>query len=78
MNKARRGFASMSHDLQRELAVRGGKASHQAGGHEFTSDEASKAGAKGGAVVSQDRKHMAEIGRKGGSARRRRKQEEST
>jgi general stress protein YciG len=63
---------------QREIASKGGIAAHEAGeAHEFTAEEAKKAGAKGGATVSKDRKHMAEIGRKGGLSRARQKKEES-
>lgn len=64
-----RGFAAMSPELQREIASKGGKTSHLKGtAHEFTSAEAKAAGAKGGAVVARDRKHMSEIGRRGGLA----------
>jgi uncharacterized protein len=64
-----RGFASMDEDKQREIASKGGVASHETGhAHEFTSEEAREAGRKGGEAVSQDREHMAEIGRKGGEA----------
>jgi general stress protein YciG len=71
-----RGFASMDPEKQREIASKGGKAAHEQGrAHEFSSDEARHAGRKGGEVVSQDRKHMAEIGREGGMARGRRERE---
>jgi uncharacterized protein len=60
----------MDREKQREIASKGGIAAHEAGAaHEFTPDEARNAGAKGGAKVSRDRGHMAEIGRKGGLAR---------
>jgi uncharacterized protein len=66
-----RGFASMDEDKQREIASKGGKAAHEKGGaHEFTPEEAREAGRKGGESVSRNRKHMAEIGRKGGQASR--------
>jgi hypothetical protein len=40
-----RGFASMDPDRQREIASEGGRAAHAAGtAHEFTSEEARKAG----------------------------------
>lgn len=43
--KSQRGFASMDPDQQREIASEGGRAAHQAGtAHEFTSEEARKAG----------------------------------
>lgn len=59
---------------QREIARKGGIAAHEAGeAHEFTPEEARQAGAKGGAIVSADRNHMAEIGRKGGLSRARQK-----
>ncbi|AFZ17270.1 KGG domain-containing protein [Allocoleopsis franciscana] len=66
-DKSKRGFASMDEDKQREIASKGGKAAHEKGtAHEFTSEEAREAGRKGGETVSQDRKHMSEIGREGG------------
>lgn len=69
-NSSRRGFASMDANKQREIASMGGRAAHEKGtAHEFTSEEARAAGSKGGRAVSQDRQHMAEIGRKGGSSR---------
>src|SRR5438132_284172 len=69
---ARRGFALMDADRQREIASRGGKAAHEKGtAHQFTSDEARAAGRKGGQIVSRHREHMVEIGRSGGRARRR-------
>jgi len=55
---------------QREIASKGGKAAHEKGtAHEFTPEEAREAGRKGGEAVSQDRDHMAAIGREGGKAR---------
>lgn len=67
--RAKRGFASMDPDKQREIASKGGHAAHERGtAHEFTSEEARAAGRKGGESVSRDRQHMAEIGRKGGKA----------
>ncbi len=42
-----RGFASMDPDEQREIASRGGRAAHASGNaHEFTSEEAHRAGAR--------------------------------
>lgn len=68
--KSERGFASMDPQQQREIASEGGRAAHESGNaHEFDSEEARRAGQKGGETVSQDRDHMAEIGRKGGEAR---------
>ncbi len=62
-----RGFAVMDDDKQREIASKGGRAAHEQGtAHEFDSEEAREAGRKGGQTVSQNREHMAEIGRKGG------------
>ena len=47
--KARRGFASMSKDKQREIASMGGKAAHQQGkAHQWTPSTAAIAGRKGG------------------------------
>jgi general stress protein YciG len=69
MAKSNRGFASMADEKQREIASKGGKAAHEKGtAHEFSPAEARKAGRKGGEVVSKDREHMSEIGRKGGKA----------
>ncbi len=46
---SKRGFASMDKEKQREIARKGGEASHQKGtAHEFTPEEASAAGKKGG------------------------------
>jgi len=57
----------MDEEKQREIASKGGKAAHARGtAHEFTPQEARRAGRKGGEVVSRDREHMAEIGRRGG------------
>ena len=69
-NGGARGFAGMDRQRQREIASQGGCAAHEQGtAHEFTPDEAREAGRKGGEAVSQDRGHMAEIGRRGGEAR---------
>jgi general stress protein YciG len=68
--KSVRGFASMDAAKQREIASKGGHAAHQKGtAHQFTSEEAREAGRKGGGAVSEDRQHMADIGRLGGQAR---------
>lgn len=69
--KARRGFAAMNQELQREIARLGGRAAHEKGtAHEWDRSEAAAAGRKGGQSVSRNRQHMAEIGRKGGLASR--------
>lgn len=66
---SKRGFASMDEEKQREIAAKGGRAAHEKGtAHEFTSEEARRAGQKGGEAVSKDREHMSEIGKKGGEA----------
>jgi len=47
--KARRGFASMSPEKQREIASKGGRAAHAKGtAHEWSAEEARTAGRKGG------------------------------
>ena len=47
--KSGRGFAVMAPNRQRALASEGGKAAHLSGNaHEFTTEEARKAGRKGG------------------------------
>ena len=67
---AKRGFAAMDEQQQREIASKGGQAAHQKGtAHEFNSEEARRAGQKGGEAVSRNREHMADIGRKGGESR---------
>lgn len=61
----------MDAERQRQIASKGGKAAHEKGtAHEFTPEEAREAGRKGGQTVSQDREHMATIGRKGGESSR--------
>ncbi len=54
---SRRGFASMDQQRQREIASKGGKAAHLKGtAHEFTSEEARRAGQKGGEAAHKVRK----------------------
>jgi general stress protein YciG len=73
---AKRGFAALDPEKQREIARLGGRAAHAQGkAHEFTSEEARVAGRKGGEVVSNDKEHMKEIGRMGGRAKRRKRGE---
>ena len=63
----KRGFAAMTREQQRAIASKGGRAAHRKGtAHEFSSEEAQKAGYLGGKAVSVNREHMAAIGRKGG------------
>ena len=65
-----RGFAAMDQDKQRAIARRGGLAAQALGtAHRFSSEEARRAGRKGGEAVSGNRLHMASIGRRGGVAR---------
>ena len=60
----------MTPEERSRIASLGGRAARDLGvAHRFTSQEASEAGAKGGLAVSQDREHMAKIGRRGGQAR---------
>jgi len=45
--RARRGFAAMDQQRQREIAAMGGRSAHASGhAHEFTTDEARAAGKK--------------------------------
>jgi general stress protein YciG len=61
------GFAAMTREQQSAIASKGGRAAHRKGtAHEFSSEEAQKAGHLGGKAVSINREHMAAIGRKGG------------
>ena len=51
MAKARRGFAVMDRDKQREIAAKGGRAAHEKGtAHRWSEEEAKEAGRKGGAA----------------------------
>lgn len=60
----------MDRTRQREIARMGGRASHEKGkAHQFTPEEARAAGRKGGEIISKNRAHMAEIGRRGGMRR---------
>ncbi len=69
--KKPRGFAAMSPEMAREIRSKGGKRAHELGvAHEYTPAEAREAGRKGGKSLSQDRAYMAEIGRRGGSAKK--------
>jgi general stress protein YciG len=55
-----RGFAGMDPTAQREIASEGGRAAHASGhAHEFTSEEARKAGRKGGEARSQSSRSQA-------------------
>lgn len=63
----KRGFATLDPERQRAIARKGGQVAHGKGtAHEFSSEEARRAGRLGGKAVSANRAHMAEIGRKGG------------
>lgn len=54
--KARRGFAAMSPEKQKEIASLGGKAAHAKGtAHEFSPEEAREAGRKGGQAAQRAR-----------------------
>jgi len=68
-DRRKRGFAAMSPEKQRVIARKGGQAAHGKGtAHEFSPEEARRAGHLGGKAVSADRAHMAAIGRKGGAS----------
>ena len=67
----RRGFAVLDAERRREIARLGGKTAHANGNaHRFNPEEASLTGKKGGAVISENRDYMANIGRRGGLAKR--------
>jgi general stress protein YciG len=58
VTRSGRGFAGMDPARQREIASQGGKASHQQGtGHEWTSEEAARAGRKGGQARGANRRN---------------------
>lgn len=51
-----RGFAAMDPELQRAIASAGGRAAHEHGtAHEFTPEEARRAGRKGGQASARRR-----------------------
>jgi general stress protein YciG len=53
-----RGFASMSPEMQRAIASKGGKAAHEKGtAHEWSREQARAAGRKGGLARSAQRRH---------------------
>ena len=65
-----RGFAAMAPDRQKAIASLGGRTAHRLGvAHEFSSEEASAAGRRGGAKVASIPGYMAALGRKGAKAR---------
>ena len=69
--KGKRGLASMDPEKAREIHRLGGQAAHRLGrAHRFTTEEARKAGKKGGRSVSRDPSYMAEIGRRDGEKSR--------
>jgi general stress protein YciG len=76
-----RGFGSMDPVRQREIAAEGGRAAHQKGtAHEFSSEEARRAGSKGGTAAHQrgtahqfTSEEAREAGRAGGQASRNRR-----
>lgn len=78
---ARRGFASMDPQRQREIARAGGKAAHAKGtAHEFNPQEARVAGSKGGLAAHAkgtahefNSEEARAAGRKGGQASRARR-----
>lgn len=60
-------FATLSPEGRRAMASMGGKAAHAAGtARKWTPEQAREAGRKGGLKVSQNREHMAALGRRGG------------
>ena len=69
--KTRTGFRAMDPETQRTIAGQGGRTAHRLGrAHIFSSEEAQKAGKRGGAAVAADRSHMSNIARKGTRSRR--------
>lgn len=65
--KRRRGFAAMNPSQLRRISSLGGRTAQAVGyAHKFTAEESRAGGRKGGLSVSQNRAHMAAIGRRGG------------
>jgi len=55
--KKKRGFAAMDPELQKDISGRGGIAAHKAGtAHQWTTEEAKAAGAKGGQATAAKRR----------------------
>lgn len=55
---AKRGFAAMSPERQRQIASQGGKAAHKQGvAHQWNTEEAREAGKKGGQLSGSKRKN---------------------
>lgn len=75
MTQAKRGFAAMDPERQREIARAGGRASHERGSaHEWDAQEASRAGRAAharGQAHEWTSAEAAEAGRRGGRAGRR-------
>lgn len=73
-----RGFAAIkARDPQRmqQIAQQGGQKAQSLGkGHQFTREEVRRGGKSGGLKISMDRQHMSDIGRKGGSRPRPKKE----
>ena len=68
-NTTPRGCSDLDERICAQVG-KGGRAAHASGNaHQFSPDEARVAGRKGGEAISQDRQHMAAIGREGGHAR---------
>jgi general stress protein YciG len=68
--RLRRGLACLPPERRRAIARLGGQRLHALGrAHRFTSEQARAAGTTGGLLVSRDREHMAELGRKGAASR---------
>ncbi len=62
-------FANMTPERKREVAAMGARALHASGkAHIFTEDEQRAGAEAAGKMVSQDREHMAKIGRLGGTS----------
>lgn len=67
----RRGFANMERDKLRKWASYGGMVAQANGlAHRFNAETARQAGRKGGLSIARDRSYMADLGRRGGIAKR--------
>ena len=64
-------FSRLTTLQRRAIASSGGRAAHANGcAHRFTSEQARAAGKLGGSTISSNRRHMAEIGAKGGKGKK--------
>lgn len=71
MNKPLRGFQLLTPEQRHAIASSGGRKAQASGtAHRLSGDKAREAGRIGGKKISQNREHMASIGRRGAIRKR--------